>query len=64
MPIQDALLFIRTVRTDAELRDHLSDRVGDPFQTPRSVVEVGASRGLIFSYDELEEAFRQDWAMR
>ena len=62
MPTQDALDFIRALRSDPELREQLRRQAGDADLA--AVIALGAETGHRFTREELEEAFRRDWAMR
>ena len=54
--------FIASARSDAELRDAISEvaRDGDL----EDLARLGRERGFDFTSDELRLAFSQDWTMR
>ncbi|MGQ0703488.1 MAG: Nif11-like leader peptide family natural product precursor [Gemmatimonadales bacterium] len=62
MTLQSALQFIASVREDPDLVKLVRDL--GPGSTIDRLVALGASRGMIFTTDELREAYRLDWAMR
>ncbi|GIV57116.1 Nif11-like leader peptide family natural product precursor [Rhodocaloribacter litoris] len=62
MPVQEALRFIQAVRREGALQASLR-ALDDPSDLDQ-VVRIGAGAGYDFSVEELQEAFRHDWAMR
>lgn len=60
MTVQNALLFLATARRDAALRTELDaqqDEAG-------ALCRLARARGLEFDPDELQQAFRHEWALR
>lgn len=60
MTVQNALLFLAAARRDAELRNTLEARQDEAGVLRR----LGRERGLEFDADDLQQAFRHDWALR
>lgn len=62
MSLAHALEFIQLVRRDAALRARVEEMGRQA--TLEALVRLGAERELLFSADELQDAFRHDWMMR
>jgi hypothetical protein len=62
MSIQEALLFINSVRRDDALRSALRDQVDDV--NLDALIDVAHTQGLKCTEDDFRRAFRLDWAMR
>jgi hypothetical protein len=60
MTIQNALLFLAAVRRDAELRNAIGERQDET----GALCSLGRDRGLAFDANDLQQAFRHDWALR
>ena len=63
MSIQNALLCIKLVRSHRAKRNQ-SQVEALPTWSPRRMVEYGCKHGLVFSRQELQQAFLLDWSMR
>jgi len=62
MSIQRALHFIHAVRNDATLRSKVEAL--DPDARPEHLVAIGRDAGFDFAPEDLQAAFKHDWAMR
>jgi predicted ribosomally synthesized peptide with nif11-like leader len=62
MSVQRALQFIRQVRTDPGLREQVH-RLGH-VDDLEAIVRIAAAAGFEQSAEDLQAAFKHDWAMR
>lgn len=62
MSLQNALQFIRRAREDEALKIRIQALGGQA--DLEGLARIGAEAGMAFTVEELQEAFRQDWAMR
>lgn len=60
MSVQNALLFVSVARADEVLRSDLRARQDDV----GALFRLAGERGLNFDADDLQQAFRHDWALR
>lgn len=62
MSLQNALQFIKRVREDETLKRRIEalGRAADL----EELAKLGAETGLTFTAEELQQAFKSDWAMR
>ena len=63
MSIQDALLCIQLVRKH-RVKHNQSQEVALQTWSPHRMMKYGCKHGLVFSRQELQQAFRLDWSMR
>lgn len=62
MSLQEAIQFIRQVRTDHALRDKI-EALGSEADL-KSIARIGTEAGFAFTPEDLQAAFKHDWAMR
>lgn len=62
MSIQEALLFINSLRRDDVLRSALRDRVDEI--NLDALIDIARTQGLKFTEDDFHHAFRLEWGMR
>ncbi|WP_156397174.1 MULTISPECIES: hypothetical protein [unclassified Sphingomonas] len=60
MTVQNALLFLSVARADEVLRSDLRARQDDV----GALFRLAGERGLDFDENDLQQAFRHDWALR
>lgn len=61
MSLQQALEFLQSARVNPSVREVIEK--GQEDLGPQDLVGLGASIGLEFSVNELNEAFRHHWAI-
>jgi hypothetical protein len=62
MPVQDALDFFSAVRRRPDVQERLA--TWEPPPSLSRLVDFAGELGFVFSEQELQAAFRHDWAMR
>ncbi|MFP5456028.1 Nif11-like leader peptide family natural product precursor [Rhizorhabdus sp.] len=60
MTVQNALLFLAAARQDGVIRSCLAAQQDNP----GVLCSLAREHGLDFGADELQQAFRHDWALR
>jgi predicted ribosomally synthesized peptide with nif11-like leader len=62
MSLQNALQFIKRVREDETLKRRI-EALGRAAGL-EELAQIGAEAGMTFTAEELQQAFKNDWAMR
>ncbi len=62
MSLQAAVLFIQSAKQDTPLKDRIQSL--DKEADLEDLVQIGAEVGFDFTIEELQAAYKHDWAMR